>query len=142
MSSRYLRRPVRTHSPTSRKKSACFAAKSETMKPRRSKRFWPGHRGGRVVLRDESAYRNARKIVEQWPHRLLYSAADVLEVHVNPLGTSGFELLCEIGRAMIDTSIEAQLVGDEAPLLSATSNADRVASFDLGDLPDYRPDRA
>ena len=38
MSSRYLRRPVRTHSPTSRKKSACFAAKSETMNPRRRTR--------------------------------------------------------------------------------------------------------
>src|SRR5262249_38027828 len=39
ISSRYLRRPVRTHSPTSRKKSACFAAKSETMNPRRSRRL-------------------------------------------------------------------------------------------------------
>src|SRR5262249_59423995 len=120
MSSRYLRRPVRTHSPTSRKKSACFAAKSETMKPRRSKRFWPGHRGGRVVLRDESAYRNARKIVEQRPHRPLYGTADVLEVNVNALGTSGFELFCKIGRAMIDTSIEAQLADDEPALLCAT----------------------
>src|SRR5262249_21670999 len=30
ISSRYLRRPVRTHSLTSRKKSGCFEAKSET----------------------------------------------------------------------------------------------------------------
>src|SRR5215831_4502742 len=39
ISSRYLRRPVRTHSLTSRKKSGCFGAKSETMNPRRRRRL-------------------------------------------------------------------------------------------------------
>src|SRR5262249_43053411 len=39
ISSRYLRRPVRTHSLTSRKKSGCFEAKSETMNPRRRRRL-------------------------------------------------------------------------------------------------------
>src|SRR5262249_37615473 len=34
MSSRYLMRPLLIHSPTSRRKSACFPAKSETMNPR------------------------------------------------------------------------------------------------------------
>src|SRR5262245_51180158 len=38
-SSRYLIRPLPTHSPASRRKSACFAAKSETMKPRRRRRL-------------------------------------------------------------------------------------------------------
>src|SRR5215510_13467015 len=139
ISSRYLRRPVRTHSPTSRKKSACFAAKSQTMNPRRSRRLRNTENmsgpGIGVVLRDEPAYGNARKIVEQRPHRLLHGAADVLEINVNALGTSGFELFCKIRPAMVDTSIEAQLAGDEAALLDAAGDPDRAASFDFGDLP-------
>jgi hypothetical protein len=43
-------------------------------------------------------------------------------------------------RAMIDTGIEAQLFGDEAALLNAAGDPDRMASFDFGDLPDHRPD--
>src|SRR6516165_5895119 len=43
---------------------------------------------------------------------------------------------------MIDTCIEAKLVGDEAALLSAAGDPDRIASLDFGDLPDYRPDGA
>jgi hypothetical protein len=43
---------------------------------------------------------------------------------------------------MIDTSIEAQVAGDEATLFSAAGDPDSMASFDFGDLPDYRPDGA
>src|SRR5262249_58206427 len=43
---------------------------------------------------------------------------------------------------MIDARIEAQFAGDEAALLSAAGDPDRMASFDLGDLPDHRPDGA
>jgi hypothetical protein len=67
----------------------------------------------------------------------LYGAADVLEINVNALRTRGFELFYKIGRTMIDTSIEAQLAGDEAALLSAAGDPDRMASFDFGDLPNY-----
>src|SRR5262249_3204320 len=106
------------------------------------KHIGPGHRGRRIVLRDEPAYGNARKIVEQRPHRPLYGTADVLEVNVNALGTSGLELFCKIGRATIDTSIEAQLTDDEVALLCATGDPDRMASFDFSDLPDDRSDGA
>ena len=70
---------------------------------------------------------------------MLYGAADILEINVNSLGTSGFELLCKIGRAMIDTSIKAKLAGNEVALLSAAGDPDRMASLDFGDLPDYDP---
>ena len=43
---------------------------------------------------------------------------------------------------MIDTCIEAKLVGDEAALLRAAGDPERIASLDFGDLPDYRPDGA
>ena len=52
----------------------------------------PGHRGRRIVLRDEPADRNAREIVEQRPHRLLHGAADILEIDVDAVGTGGLEL--------------------------------------------------
>ncbi len=72
----------------------------------------------------------------------MHDAADVLEINVNALGTRGFEQFCKIGRAMVHASIETQLAGDEAAFLSATGDPDRMASFDFGDLPDYRPDGA
>ena len=37
---------------------------------------------------------------------------------------------------MINTSIEAKVARDEAALLSAAGDPDRMASFDFGDLPD------
>src|SRR5262249_7473047 len=116
------------------------------MNPRRSRRLRNTENmsgpGIGVVLRDEPAYGNARKIVEQRPHRLLHGTADVLEINVNALGSRGFEQFCKIGRAMVHTSIETQLAGDEAAFLSAAGDPDRMASFDFGDLPDYRPDGA
>ena len=42
-------------------------------------------------------------------------------------------------RAMIDTGIEAQLFGDEAALLNAAGDPDRMASFDFGDCPTTDP---
>src|SRR5262249_55992533 len=105
------------------------------MNPRRSRRLRNTENmsgpGIGVVLRDEPAYGNARKIVEQRPHRLLHGAADVLEIDVNPFGTSSFELFCTIRPAMVDTSVEAQLAGDEAALLTAAGDPDRAASFDF-----------
>ena len=88
----------------------------------------PGIGLGRVVLRDEAADRNARKIVEQRQHRLLHGAADILEIDVDAVRTGGFELLRKIGRAMIDAGIEAELVGYEAAFLGTAGDADRARS--------------
>ena len=65
------------------------------------------------------------------------STANVLEINVNALWTSGLELVGKIAGAMIETSIEAQLASDEATLFSAADDANGMAPFDFGDLPDY-----
>jgi len=100
------------------------------------------HRPLRVVLRDEATDRYSRKIIEVRPHRLLNGAADVLKIDVDPLRAGTLELFGEVGRAVIDASIEAQLAGDEMALLGSTGDSDNAAALDLCDLPDDRADGA
>src|SRR5215471_15982529 len=50
-------------------------ARHEEALAQHRKHIRPGHRGRRIVLRDKPADRNARKIVEQRPYRLLHGAA-------------------------------------------------------------------
>ena len=143
-----LRRPVRTHSPTSRKNSACFTANSETMNPRRRRRLrntenmsGPALGSSSCLPRWSCIRECAQKIVEQRPPGLLDRSADVLKIKMlNALGTSGFELFYKIRRAMIDASIEAQFAGDKATFLKAAGDFNRQVPFHFGDLPDYRPD--
>src|SRR5262249_3249488 len=102
----------------------------------------PRHRRRHVVLRNEPADGNASKIVEQRPDGLLHTAADILEINVDPLAAGGRELLGKTGSAMIDTGVEAELASDEAAFVGATGDPDGTASLDLGDLSDHRADSA
>src|SRR3546814_3494300 len=67
-------------------------------------------RGQPIILRDESANRNARELVEEREHGLPYRAADQFEIDVDTIGAGGSKLVGEARRPMIDRSIEATLV--------------------------------
>src|SRR3546814_4950896 len=69
-------------------------------------------RGQPIILRDESANRNARELVEEREHGLPYRAADQFEIDVDTIGAGGSKLVGEARRAMIDRSIEAKLVDE------------------------------
>jgi hypothetical protein len=57
---------------------------------------------------------------------VLHGAADILEIDVDALGARCFELLGEIGRAMIDAGIETELIGDVPAFLGAARDPDRA----------------
>src|SRR3546814_8175484 len=46
-------------------------------------------RGQPIILRDESANRNARELVEEREHGLPYRAADQFEIDVDTIGAGG-----------------------------------------------------
>ena len=98
------------------------ASKSHTMKPRMVRRLTsdaahqqrrairPGRRLGGVVPGDQAAHRHARELVEQRQHRLEHRPADVLPVDVDAIRAGGAQRLGEVGGAVIDAGIEAELV--------------------------------
>src|SRR5262249_57551686 len=92
----------------------------------------------RVVLSDQSAYRDAGEIVEQRPHRLLDRTAYILEINVDASRTHGLELAREVCGAMVDAGVEAEVLDHVAALVRPPSDADCTTSLDLGDLPDHR----
>src|SRR5262249_41960030 len=68
--------------------------------------------------------------------------ADILEIDIDAVRTGGRELLREIGGAMVDAGVEAELFADETALRIATGDADCAAALDPGDLSNDRADRA
>src|SRR3546814_14544720 len=99
-------------------------------------------RGQPIILRDESANRNARELVEEREHGLPYRAADQFEIDVDTIGAGGSKLVGEARRAMIDRSIEAKLVDEIGAFLRAAGNPHDPAALDLRDLADERADGA
>ena len=116
-----------------------WRAKSVTMKPRIVSRLVSTVRIrigsgsglpagiGRVVLRDQAAHRNPRERIEQRKHRLEHRAADILEIDVDAFRAGGLELSGEIGRAVIDARVEAELLLHIAALVRARRRCRRRA---------------
>src|SRR5258708_37057154 len=102
--------------------------------------IWSKRRFRGVVVGDEPADRNARKVVQQRQHRIEYWTADILEIDIDALRTSRFQIFAQPGLAMIEARVESELVPNEAALLSASGNADNPAALDLCDLADHRAD--
>ena len=69
-------------------------------------------------------------------------AADVLEVHVDPVGHRGLQVLGERRGPVVDRDVEPELVEERAALVGAAGDPDRPGALDLGDLADGRADRA
>ena len=97
---------------------------------------------GVVVMRDQAADRHARERVEQREHRLEHRAADILEIDVDAFRAGVLQLRGEIGIAVIDAGIEAELLLDVVAFVLAAGDADRARTLDLRDLADRRADRA
>src|SRR6266478_3895565 len=102
--------------------------------------IWSGRQFRGVVVGDEPADGNARKVVQQRQHRIEYWAADILEIDIDAIRTGRFQIFAQLGLAMIEARVESELVLNEAALLFASGNADNPAALDLCDLADHRPD--
>ena len=97
---------------------------------------------GGVVLRDQAAQRNARLGVEQWQHGVEHGTADILEIHIDAIGTDGGELCGQIGRTVIEAGIEAELIDDVITFRLPPGDADHAAPVQPGNLADDSTDRA
>ena len=96
---------------------------------------------GGVVGGDQPAHGDAPEQVHLRQHGVEDFAADVLEIHVDPVRRGGFQIGGQVAGLVVDAGIEAQFLGDVAAFLSAARDADGAASLDLGDLADQRADR-
>src|SRR5207302_8455163 len=76
--------------------------------------------------------RDARALVEQEQHRLPDRAADILEVHVDPVGTRRRQVGWKIGGTVIDCGVEAQVGLHERTFLRAAGNADGPRAARVG----------
>src|SRR5438132_2637905 len=77
-----------------------------------------------VVFGNHAAHHDAAKVVEPRKHRLLHRAADILEIDVDAFGAGRIQRGAEVGAAMVDRGIEAELVLDIAAFVGATGDAD------------------
>ena len=76
-----------------------------------------------VVLGDHATHDHAAEIVEPRIDRLLYRAADILEINVDAPGASRVERGGDIAAPMFDARIKAQFFGDVAALVGAAGGA-------------------
>ena len=98
--------------------------------------------GHRVVVGDQAAHRHAGEGIEPRQHRIPDLAADILEIDVDALRAGVLQLRREIGVAMIQALVEAELFLDVAALVGAAGDADGAGAGDLRDLADRGADRA
>src|SRR5580658_1924846 len=94
-----------------------------------------------VVLRDESANRNARAGVQEGRHGLEHLASHVLEVDVDALRTGGPDRVRHARRPMVDADVEPELAGHIVALRGAARDADDSTTLLLCNLSDHRTDR-
>lgn len=69
-------------------------------------------------------------------------SADVVEVHVDTVGSVGLERLVDGFVLVVDGDIEAEVLGEPRALLRTAGDADDLASVELCDLTDQAADRA
>ena len=91
-----------------------------------------------VVGRDGAAQHDATVLVQPAEHGVEDGSADVVEVHVDAIGAELGQLAGEVGGAVVDAAVEAQVVDDPRALLVGPGDADHPAAEDLGDLPGDR----
>src|SRR5262245_39145559 len=63
---------------------------------------------GGIIVGDQAAQGNAREVVETREHGLQYIAAYILEIDIDTVGRGGFQVLRQIGAAVVDAGVEAE----------------------------------
>jgi hypothetical protein len=94
-----------------------------------------------VVLRDLPADDDPRTDIEPSVDALRHSAADVVEVDVDPIGARGLELLAEALVFVVDRLVVAVQLAVGA-LVRPAGDPHRSAARELRDLTDHLPDGA
>ena len=63
-------------------------------------------------------------------------AADVFEIHIDPIRTGSLQLSGKVGSPMIDSGIEAKLFDNGAAFFATAGDADSSCASDFRELPD------
>src|SRR5690606_10954944 len=95
-----------------------------------------------IVLRDGAAAGDAAVELHVEKTGLQHVAADIVEIDVDAFRARSAQRLAELAGLVVDRSVEAELLLEEAALLLAAGNADDAAAFDLRDLADEHADRS
>ena len=93
-------------------------------------------------MRHQAANRDAGEVVEQRHDRIEDRAADVLEVHVDAVGTGGTQLVGEVRRTVVQRHVETECIAQVGTLGLAASDADGPGALQFRDLSHRRADRA
>jgi hypothetical protein len=94
-----------------------------------------------VVDGDRPAQHHPTVHVQSAEHGIEHGAADVVEEHVDAVGAELDQLALEVGGAVVDAPVEAELVDDPRALLVGSGDADDPTAHDPRDLPHDRPGR-
>src|SRR6202011_3127105 len=97
--------------------------------------------GGRVVLRNGAAQHDATATGKPSQRRLECLAANIVEEHVDPVGSVRSQLRPQIAGLVINSGVEPELLDQPATLLLAAGDADRPATLDPRYLPGDAADR-
>src|SRR5205085_2851854 len=100
------------------------------------------HRLQLVVLRDRAADDDARLAREAGQGGVEYLAADVVEVHVDPLRTPIAKRRGDVLGLVVDGGVEAQVLDYVAALVRAAGDPHRASPLELCDLADHAADGA
>ena len=93
-------------------------------------------------MRDQSAKRDAPKIIHQRPDCLQHRSAHILEIHVNSFGACRLQALKQLRIAMIHPGVKTKIVHQVLAFLPASRNSNCVAALDFCNLSHHRTDCA
>src|SRR5207253_10188113 len=89
-----------------------------------------------TILRDHAAHHHAAKVVEPRENGLLHGAADILPINIDSVRTGLVEFCTQIGRAMVDAGVKAEVAFDKTALVSPASDPDDACSLTFRELAD------
>ena len=93
-------------------------------------------------MRHQATHRNPRIRVEKPNHRLKDRTPNIFKIHIHAIGANLSQFLNQVLAPMADTRIEPQCIYHVPAFLFGACNADHAASFNLGNLPNDRPNCA
>src|SRR5690606_8130876 len=94
------------------------------------------------ITGDQAADRDAAEGIHAREDCIEDLAADVLEVAIDTIRRSRFQVLVQAPGLVVDAGVEAVLLGDDPAFLGAPRDADDPAALALGELPNDRADRS
>ena len=97
---------------------------------------------GVVVTRDRTTKHDACLEPQAGKHLIEDNPTDIVEKHVDPIGTKSGKLSTDVFRLIVNDAVKAEFVFEPVAFGFAACGADHPAALDLGNLPGNRPGRA